>query len=689
MKKLFFPQSVIVVGVSDGPANLGSEILRNLNRFSFTGRVYGLGRRAMELEQRQVYEDINACPEIPDLAVLLVPAPAVPAALEACGRKGVPSVIIETGGFSEFDREKEGLEREIGRIARETGMTCMGPNCIGTINMENGLCLPFVPFGKIELDRGRNSFVSQSGGLVHEIARRCSAEHVGLSKLASIGNKLMVDENDFLEFLSEDPETGAIGIYLEGVSDGRRLMDLASVTEKPVIVLKGNTSPAAREIASFHTAALLGDDGVARSGMAQAGIHWVESLTDMVESFKIFSLPLLKGPNLVVMSRSGGQSVVLADEAHRHGFSLPGLPPVFFDRIRAEAKAGVIRSTNPIDLGDVFNDLFYLEVVKAALSERTVDGVVFFYDYPFDSLAAFDMKKGIEALCRTYEKPVVFCVVPEKETWFRLREASPLPVFGEPERAFGALRQSLAHFRRKSRPGRTHFASSGARSSGKPCGGEAVIAPAAETLSLMEAYAIPLARGRLAHDPEEVEEAVRSIGFPVVLKQAEPFILHKTEAGAVRLGLSHDEEVREAARSMKADLYLVQETAPEGIETIVGGKRDPEFGPVVLFGMGGLFVEVLKDAAVRVAPVTEAEAEEMIREVRGAALLSGARGGKASDTAALARVVAAVSRLLADHPEVRSLDINPLRVFGSGQGCLALDVKLEWDRATGPEQVTP
>ena len=678
MEKLFFPESLIVVGVSDGPANLGAEIIRNLNRFAFTGRVYGLGRRAMELEGRRVYEDIGACPEIPDLAVLLVPAPAVPAALDACGRKGVRSVVIETGGFSEFGREKEGLEQEIGRIARMRGMTCMGPNCIGLINMENGLCLPFVPFGRVELDRGRNSFISQSGGLVHELVRRCSAEHVGLSKLASIGNKLMVDENDMLRFLAADPETGAIGIYLESVRDGRRLMDLASATEKPVIVLKGNTSPASREIASFHTAALLGDDGVARAAMTQAGIHRVASLTDMVESFKIFSLPLLKGPNLIVMSRSGGQSVVLADEAYRHGFALPALPPAFFDRIRAEAKAGVIRSTNPIDLGDVFNDLFYLEVVEAALKEPAADGVVFFYDYPFDSAVVFDMVKAVEALCRTYEKPVVFCVVPEKGHWFGLREGSSFPVFVEPERAFEALKRSLAHFRRKLQDGQTLRAASPTVPSGTPRAGSPLIAPAAETLSLMEAYGVPLARGELARDPAGVIEAARSIGYPVVLKQAAPFILHKTEAGAVRLNLRSGEEVVEACRAMKADLCLVQEMAREGVETIVGGKRDPEFGPVVVFGLGGVFVEVLKDAAVRVAPLDEAQAREMIGEIRGAPLLAGARGAAPCDTAALARVLVTVSRLLVEHPEVTSLDINPLRVFAQGEGCLALDVKLEW-----------
>ena len=230
IEKMFFPESVVICGVSEGPGNLGREILKNLNRFAFAGRVYGLGRIAMELEGVRVFTDLEEIPGIPELAVILVPAGAVAALLDACGRTGIRRVVIQTGGFSELGAEGKGMEDEIRRVARERDMTCMGPNCVGIVNMENGLCLPFFAFSPAEVTRGANSFISQSGGLVHEMTRRCLAEHVGLGKLVSIGNKLMVDGNDILEFLIRDPETGAVGMYLEDAKNGRRLMELASGT---------------------------------------------------------------------------------------------------------------------------------------------------------------------------------------------------------------------------------------------------------------------------------------------------------------------------------------------------------------------------------------------------------------------------------------------------------------------------
>ncbi len=481
IERMFFPESVVICGVSDKPGNLGREILKNLNRFEFAGRVYGLGRTAMELEGRRVYADLKEIPEVPELAVMLVPAAAVVGLLEACGRIGVQHAVIETGGFSEFGAERKGMEDEIRRVAAAYGMTCMGPNCVGVVNMENGLCLPFFAFSRAEITRGPNSFISQSGGLIHEMMRRCLAEHVGLSKLTSIGNKLMVDGNDILDFLIKDPDTGAIGMYLEDARNGRRLMDLASGTEKPVIVFKGNTSPVSREIASFHTAALLGDEGVLDAALRQAGIHRVGSLQEMVDCFKIFSLPPMKGPNLVVMSRSGGQAVTLADEAYRQGFTLPALPPAFSRRIREEAKAGVIRNTNPLDLGDVFNELFFLEVAEMALKEPTVDGIVFFYDYPFDKPGTRDMIAGAERLCRAYEKPVLLCMVPDKADWFGLKYFSSFPWFSEPERALNALRHSLAHYRKKAGKAAVSFGALDAAPDGD-AQGPSRIASAAETI---------------------------------------------------------------------------------------------------------------------------------------------------------------------------------------------------------------
>jgi len=697
MQKIFFPESVVVCGVSDTPGNLGAEIIRNLNRFEFRGRVYGVGRKAMEIEGIKVYAGLSQVPEAPELAVLLVPAPAIPGFLEACGEKGVRQAVIETGGFSEFGPERKGLEDEIGRIAAKWGMTCMGPNCIGVVNTENGLCLPFVPFGKGEIERGGNAFISQSGGLIHELMRRCRSEHVGLGKLASIGNKLMLDGNDILEFLLDDPSTCAVGIYLEDARNGRRLMDLASATEKPVIVLKANNSPVSRQIASFHTSALLGDEAVVTAAFKQAGIHRVATLSEMVDCFKVFSLPPMRGPNVVALSRSGGQAVMMADEAHRSGFTLPALPRDFFDSIGKEARAHVIRGTNPIDLGDVFNDLFYLEVVERALAAPVVDGAVFFYDFPFDAPLVPEVVKGLERLCRSSGKPAVLCMVPDKADWFALKYAAPFPWFSATESAFAALARSLAQHRKAGLRPETSFASAEERDSGRrpwrltrnqqgrPVGPPPACAgtrqpPAAgaagRALSLVEAYGIPVVRYELVADRAAGLAAAKRIGYPVALKVAEPVVLHKTEADAVRLGIGGDSDFEAAFDAMPADLYLVQEMAGEGVEVIIGAKKDPEFGPVIMFGLGGVFVEVMGDVTCRVLPIDEKDTGEMIGEVKGAALLAGFRGAPTADMESLVKACAAVSRLMLDHPEIESLDINPIRVLAKGSGCLALDVKM-------------
>jgi acetate---CoA ligase (ADP-forming) len=680
MRKFYFPESVLVFGVSDRQGNLGKQVVMNLKRFGFRGAVYGFGRKEMEFEGTAVYSEMESMPVIPDVAILLVPASAIVNAIERCAAKGIKNIVIETGGFSELGPERKGLEEEIQRVATENEITCMGPNCIGVINREKGVCMPFVPFHPEEIVPGRNAFVAQSGGLVHEVVRRCSAENVGLSRITSIGNKLMLDESDLLEYHLEDTGTAVVGLYLESISSGRRLMTIASQAAKPIILLKGNASPSAREIAQFHTAALLGDEAVTAAALKQSGIQQVKSPHEMVDCFKIFSLPLMKGPKLVICSRSGGQSVLLADDAYRYGFELADLPTELFAKIGEQSKGGVIRRTNPIDLGDVFDESFYLEVLDMALSNGGVDGVVFFFDYELNTYRAFDIMKGVEGLCDKHQKPVLLCMVPDRKNWFKIRYTSSFPFFTEPERAFAALRRSLDHHLRTLTAGKNPLFPHGQERSiglvipASPSG----IASARETLSLVQSYGVPVVEYELVRGRDEAIAAAHRIGYPLVLKQVEPAVLHKTEAGAVRLGIRNDGELSNALSEMNADLYLLQKQANmHGVETIIGGKRDGEFGPVVMFGLGGIFVEVLRDVTMRIAPVDEATAREMIDEIKGAALLRGIRGTEPVDMRALAKTIVEVSRMLADHSEIGSLDINPFVIYEEGQGGMALDVKME------------
>ena len=677
MDKFFFPKSVAVFGVSDTTGNLGRSVVENLDRFGYKGQVYAVGRTEKMVRGKKVMKDLDGIREIPDLAVIVVPAHAIPDVLKVCGKKGIRHAIIEAAGFSESGEEKKTLEEEILQVAREADITIVGPNCLGVINLENRLCVPFVPFTYDEIGEGPNSFVTQSGGLLHDVMHRCSADNIGMNKLVSIGNKMMVDENDMLQFLIDDPGTHVIGMHLESISDGRRLMQLASETTKPIVVLKANESQLSSEIASFHTAALLGDNAVANAAFKQAGIQRVQSIQDMVDCFKIFSMPLMKGPNLVIISRSGGQAVLLADEAHRHHFLLPPPPPVFLERVTRHTKAGVIRNTNPVDLGDVWDELFYLEAIEMALWAKEVDAVMFYFEHGTDSSIAYEILKGIEELSQRYQKPVVLCMVPNRLHWFDLRYSRHYPFFTESERAFRSIQRSYDHYKKIMGSFKGVLA---VKSPEAPVmrGDIPKILPAAETFALLKEYEIPVVEYELVRTKEDGLQAARRIGYPVVLKRIEPFILHKTEAGAVRVNLGNDDALGAAFNEMHADVYIVQKMAMGGVETILGGKRDPQFGPVVVFGLGGIYVEVLGDATTRVAPIDEPTAMEMIDEIKGSALLHGARGAHMADMKVLSKTLVNLSKLMADHPEIQNLDMNPFRVFERGQGGVALDIKIEY-----------
>ena len=451
MQKLFYPESVMVVGVSDTPTNLGRNIVENLDRFNFKGKVYLVGKEGGNLNSRKIYTRIDEIDASTDLVVFLIPAPFIPEALELCGRKGIRYAVIESGGFSEFAEENEGLEKEILAIARKWQIRFAGPNCIGIINLENGLVLPFAPLDHKTIKEGNASLVSQSGGIVNNIIRLFSCENIGFNKLISMGNKLNLDENDYLEFLISDPKTKTIGLYLESISNGRRLMNLAESTQKPVIVLKSNTNKASNQIARFHTSALADDDEVVSSALSQAGIHRVYTLNEMINSFKIFNLPLMKGPNLAILSRSGGRAVMSADAAHRYGFNMIPFSEDFFNHVRKKVRAGVIRMTNPLDLGDVFDLEFYIEVLERALKEKEVDGVLFSHSY----LPEIDMmatKKLIQSACNLsfkYQKPVTLSLIADSNEWFMMKKTAEFPIFTEPDEALKALALSLRHYRNK------------------------------------------------------------------------------------------------------------------------------------------------------------------------------------------------------------------------------------------------
>ena len=674
MRDLFYPKSVVVFGVSDSSTNMGRKIVDNLDKFKFSGPVYLVGRDGGSLNGRKIYKNVEDIDDIPGLAVFLIPARFIPDALDACGKKGIRYAVIESSGFTEYGEEGYDFAKKLKDVADKWNIRFVGPNGVGITNIENGLVLPFVSIDPAMAKKGHVSLIAQSGGIVVDSIFSCALENIGFSKMVSMGNKMNLNENDYVEYLISDPETHTIGMHLEDIINGRRLMDLACRTDKPIVVLKANTNSSSNQIANFHTAALAGDDQVAEAAFTQAGLIRVKSFQEMMDCFKILSLPPIRGQKLGIVCRSGGRAVMATDSVFRYGFELAEYSEMFYDFVKEKVRAGVIRMTNPIDLGDVWDVDAYIDIIDKAIQENGVDGLIVHHNF----LISIDLsRKCIEAARRIsfeHKKPVIFSTLFSREDWISIRQMVEYPIFADAEQALNALRLSYNFSHRMIR--RTDFEKYEHAQKIFP-GNQLRFLEHGQAFDLLRSYNIPVAHYKIVSTADEGVKAAQEMEYPIVLKVAKPHILHKTEEKGVKLNIGSDDELLNSFQEMKGDAFLIQKMVPSGQEVIIGGKRDPGFGPVILFGLGGIFVEVLKDVSLRVAPVDHDEAASMIDEIQGVCLLDGFRGQAPADKEALIEILVNVSKLLAEHPEIENLDINPLVVWESGKGCIAVDAKVE------------
>ena len=381
MQRIFYPDSIVVIGVSERPDNLARTIVANLCYFGYKGRLFAVGRREGIVQGITIATSLDQVPDGLDLAVILTPAATVPDFMEACGRKVIRRVVIESGGFSEFSQEGRRLEQRLVEIAHRWDMRFVGPNCISVINLENGVCLPFGDMSSGNARLGPASVVSQSGGVSLTYVDRLCVAGVGVDKSVSIGNKTDLNENDYLEYLLQDPGTKIVCLYLESIGDGRRLMDLARSSKKPIIVHKVNRGEASHRVALSHTAALADDDQIVSAALRQVGVIRAEDFRESVAIAQGLTLPPVRGKKLVVISRSGGHAVIAADAAERYGFQLAPLPDEFTEHVRALFPADVIAVTNPIDLGVIFDFDMYAGIVEECLKMLSPDAVLLINTY--------------------------------------------------------------------------------------------------------------------------------------------------------------------------------------------------------------------------------------------------------------------------------------------------------------------
>lgn len=680
MRRIFYPNSLVVIGVSERPENLARNIILNLHNFGYKGKVFAVGRKSGMVHGIPIATSLDDVPNGLDLAAILTPAATVPDLMEACGRKGIQRVVIESGGFGEFSQEGRKLEEQLLEIARRLDMHFVGPNCISVVNLETGLCLPFASMSPATARLGPASVISQSGGVsVTYLDRLCTAG-VGVNKGVSIGNKTDLDETDYLTYLLQDDSTKIVCMYLESISNGRELMDLARSSKKPIIIHKANRGQASQSVALSHTAALADDDRIVSAALRQAGIIRSENFRDSIAIAQGLALPPVKGNNLVVISRSGGHAVIAADAAERYGFQLSPLPDQFVGRVRSLFSADVIALTNPLDLGTIFDFNLYAQIVEQCLHTLSPDAILLINAYSLDEAeGAHRLAQRVDEIVRESGRPIAFCVYSQGEERQATQKLTKLPVFAEIEDAMRGLAASRDWTHRQTHPVEkadraVHVPSQAAQ--------KLLIRPgvltAEQALLLCQAYDIPIAPFEIANDPEAAAQAADRLGYPVALKAVATQLVHKSDIGGVALGLADASAVKREAEAMKARIayparLIVQQMVSGGLEVILGGKRDRSFGPVVMFGLGGIYVEVMGDVAFRVAPLTTTDAEEMIGEVRGKRLLDGVRGKPPLDREALIKALSSLSRMLVENPSISEVDINPLLVLE--KGAVALDAR--------------
>ena len=686
------PRGVAVIGASTSPEKLGYQVLHNIVQYGYAGAIYPVNPTAEEILGLRAYPSVLQTPDPVDLAVVLVPARIVPGVLDECGRRGLKGAVVISAGFREVGREGRALEQQLIDTARRYGMRVVGPNVLGIIDTVSKLNAPFAA-GMPR--RGHIAFMSQSGALCTSVLDLALGQGIGFSRFYSIGNKADINELDLLQAWAEDPESNVVVGYLEGIADGPRFMQVArNITRrKPFVAIKSGTTSAGSRAVSSHTGTLAGSEKAYDAAFRQVGIVRAGSVQDLFDYAQAFArLPVPESDAVAIVTNAGGPGIMASDAVERAGLRLASLTPEIQQRLRA-ALPQAASVANPIDvLGDAPADRYALGI-EAALSDPNV-GMVLVVLTPQTSTQIPETARILGELARQYRKPTfaVFMGDQAIRPALSILAEHSVPNYQVPERAVAAMSAMWQHRQWLNTPPlavetldvdrpAVHEILDGLRQDRRITAGDA------EARGILEAYGIPLPKSRLARNADEAVAAAEAIGFPVVLKIASPDILHKTDIGGVKLNLTTASDVRDAFDLMmyRATRHMpeatiwgcqVQQMVKGGKEVIIGVNRDPQLGPLLMFGLGGVYVEALKDVTFRVAPIDRREAHEMFGEIRAYSLLRGVCGERPSDLEGITDVLVRISQLVSDFPEIVELDINPLLVFPAGQGVLGLDMRL-------------
>ncbi|WP_440953427.1 acetate--CoA ligase alpha subunit [Methanococcoides sp. FTZ1] len=690
LEKLFEPASVAVIGASRTKGKVGRAVLDNLIE-SYKGEIIPINPKADEILGLRCYPSILEVPDPAELAVIVVPAAFVPDALEECGLAGVSNVVVISAGFKEAGIEGAKLERRCTEIVRKYGMRMVGPNCLGVIDTGSGLN---ASFAASMAKKGNIAMMSQSGAICTSTLDWADARGVGFSKFISLGNKADLSENDFLLEMADDDNTSVITAYLEGVKDGPKFMEIAREVslKKPIIVVKSGRTAVGSRAVSSHTGTLAGSDEAYNAAFAQSGVMRADSVEEMLDYMRAFSSqPVPEGKNIAIVTNAGGLGILTADACHYAGLSLSSFEEPTIERLR-EKLSPAASFYNPVDvLGDAHPDI-YGYALETILDDPNVDGIIVLTS----PQAMTDVKNIAEVVAEkavTSSKPILCSFVggTRVEGGEAILDRHQIPNYAFPERAvssmaalcnYGVIRKRAYQVPESFSVDREVVSSilNKALSENRHTLG-------LESFDILKAYGISTVDTSNVKTLEEAIDACDQMGYPVVMKVLSADISHKTDVGGVRIGLENRDDVERAYHTMMSDVkrYMpnavvsgvqIQKMITGGKEVIIGMNRDVQFGPLLMFGLGGTYVEVLKDVSFSVAPIGKEISRKMISSIKTYPLLTGVRGESPSDLGSIVETLCRVSQLVIDFPEILEFEINPLMVMPDGQGCVAMDIRL-------------
>ncbi|MCH7968894.1 MAG: acetate--CoA ligase family protein [Thaumarchaeota archaeon] len=688
------PQSIAIIGASDKEGSVGRAITSNIIN-GYNGTVFPISLTRPTVFDKKTYKSVLDVPESIDLAVIITKNTIVPSVLVECGKKKIKGAVVITAGFKEVDEEGKKLEQQLKDIAKKYNLKIIGPNCLGVMNLDPKTMMN-ATFLKITPKSGQIALVSQSGAICAALVEDASAQGIGFSAVVSMGNKAVQNEIDVLEMLRDHKQTKVIVMYLEDMSDGQRFLkickDITRNKRKPVLVLKSGRSPEGAKAAMSHTGALMGSDEIYEALLKQSGAIRVDTMEELFDYATAFSKqPLPLEGDLVIVSNAGGPAIISTDACSKDGIKMAKI-----EDIRPKIDAVIPpwgSSRNPVDIvGDADFERFN-NVLENVLTHKNVGSVITMCT----PSATLDYDKLAEVIVRMSKKhnKTMLASLMGLDEGIKNREIlaeGDVPYYTYAEGAIRTLKAMLkfvdwiktpqgniSKFKVDKKKVQKIF--DNVRKEGRTSLLEE------EGIQILRTYGFSLPKNILAKTESDAVKAARKIHFPVVMKIVSPQIIHKSDAGGIKVGLKNDKEVRSAFREIvkNANKYdkkalikgvLVVEMVKGGKEMIIGSKLEPGFGPVIMLGMGGIYVEILKDVTFRLAPVTDKEANDMISSIKTQKLLKGVRGEKPSDINKLSECIQRLSQLVTDFKEIKELDMNPVLVMEKGKGCKILDVRI-------------